>query len=114
MQKAMQENAAVYRTGATLKEGVQKINTVVDKFKDVGVTDRSLIWNSDLIETLELQNLLAQVCVCVCMCACVRACVRVCVCMCVVCACACACVLGRVSVCVYACMLVAGCRWIDE
>jgi succinate dehydrogenase/fumarate reductase flavoprotein subunit len=93
MQKAMQENAAVYRTGATLKEGVQKINTVVDKFKDVGVTDRSLIWNSDLIETLELQNLLAQVCVCVCVC--VRACVRACVCV-----CACAwCVRVRVRVC---------------
>ncbi len=83
----------MYRTGATLKEGVQKINTVVDKFKDVGVTDRSLIWNSDLIETLELQNLLAQVCVCVCVC--VRACVRACVCV-----CACAwCVRVRVRVC---------------
>lgn len=51
----------MYRTGESLKAGVEKINAVVDSFKDVKVTDRSLIWNSDLIETLELQNLLAQV-----------------------------------------------------
>ena len=57
----MQTHAAVYRTGDSLKEGVEKINAVVDTFADVKVTDRSLIWNSDLIETLELQNLLAQV-----------------------------------------------------
>ena len=62
MQQTMQEHAAVYRTGESLKEGCVKINNVVDMFPDVKVTDRSLVWNSDLIETLELQNLLCQVC----------------------------------------------------
>ncbi len=61
MQRSMQDNAAVYRTGSTLKVGVEQINAIVDTFGDVKVTDRSLIWNSDLVETLELQNLLAQV-----------------------------------------------------
>lgn len=60
MQRAMQNHAAVYRSQASLAEGVDKVNTIVDSFKDVGVSDRSLIWNSDLIETLELQNLLPQ------------------------------------------------------
>lgn len=56
----MQAHAAVYRTGDSLKEGVVKVNKVVDSFAEVRVTDRSLIWNSDLVETLELQNLLCQ------------------------------------------------------
>ncbi|QWT21759.1 succinate dehydrogenase flavoprotein subunit [Bacillus sp. NP157] len=60
MQKTMQNDAAVFRTGETLVEGSQKISDVYSKFKDVKVTDRSLVWNSDLIETLELSNLLAQ------------------------------------------------------
>ncbi|NII53722.1 succinate dehydrogenase flavoprotein subunit [Luteibacter sp. SG786] len=60
MQKTMQSDAAVFRTGETLKEGSQKISEVYTKFQDVKVTDRSLVWNSDLIETLELSNLLAQ------------------------------------------------------
>ncbi|MDR6935511.1 MULTISPECIES: succinate dehydrogenase flavoprotein subunit [unclassified Luteibacter] len=60
MQKTMQSDAAVFRTGETLKEGSQKISEVYSTFKDVKVTDRSLVWNSDLIETLELSNLLAQ------------------------------------------------------
>ncbi|URX62172.1 succinate dehydrogenase flavoprotein subunit [Luteibacter anthropi] len=60
MQKTMQNDAAVFRTGETLKEGSSKISDVFSKFKDVKVTDRSLVWNSDLIETLELSNLLAQ------------------------------------------------------
>jgi succinate dehydrogenase (ubiquinone) flavoprotein subunit len=60
MQKAMQNHAAVYRTQDSLAEGVKKVDAIVDSFKDVGTTDRSLIWNTDLIETLELQNLLAQ------------------------------------------------------
>jgi len=60
MQKTMQSDAAVFRTGETLKEGSQKISEVYSKFQDVKVTDRSLVWNSDLIETLELSNLLAQ------------------------------------------------------
>ena len=59
MQKTMQEDAAVYRTSENLKEGKGKIDEVVKKFKDIGVKDRSLIWNTDLIETLELENLLA-------------------------------------------------------
>ena len=60
MQKTMQNDAAVFRTGDTLKEGSTKISEVFSKFKDVKVTDRSMVWNSDLIETLELSNLLAQ------------------------------------------------------
>lgn len=59
MQKTMQNDAAVYRTQESLAEGVQKIDEVVPKFKDIKVTDRSLIWNTDLIETAELRNLLA-------------------------------------------------------
>ena len=60
MQRTMQKDAAVFRTSATLAAGKQKISEVFDMFKDVSVTDRSMIWNSDLIETLELSNLLAQ------------------------------------------------------
>lgn len=60
MQQVMQNNAAVFRTGDTLTEGVTKIRDVHASFEDVKVSDRSLVWNSDLIETLELQNLLGQ------------------------------------------------------
>lgn len=60
MQHTMQDDAAVFRTGETLKQGVAKIRDVHASFADVKVSDRSLIWNSDLIETLELQNLLGQ------------------------------------------------------
>jgi len=60
MQKTMQKYAAVFRTEKTLQEGVQKIDEVYKLFPEVKVSDRSLIWNSDLIETLELQNLLTQ------------------------------------------------------
>ncbi|GGA74372.1 succinate dehydrogenase flavoprotein subunit [Arenimonas soli] len=60
MQQVMQSNAAVFRTGETLLEGVQKISEVHASFADVRVSDRSMVWNSDLIETLELQNLLGQ------------------------------------------------------
>ncbi|QBB70384.1 succinate dehydrogenase flavoprotein subunit [Pseudolysobacter antarcticus] len=60
MQRIMQQDAAVFRTGETLKEGCKKISAAYDSFADVGVSDRSLVWNSDLIETLELQNLLGQ------------------------------------------------------
>jgi succinate dehydrogenase / fumarate reductase flavoprotein subunit len=60
MQQVMQNNAAVFRTGDTLTEGVTKIRDVHASFEDVKVNDRSLVWNSDLIETLELQNLLGQ------------------------------------------------------
>ena len=58
MQKTMQNHAAVYRTQESLADGVTKIDAVVDSFKDVGIKDRSLIWNTDLVETLELRNLL--------------------------------------------------------
>ncbi|KAG1456717.1 hypothetical protein G6F56_006769 [Rhizopus delemar] len=58
MQKTMQSDAAVFRTQETLDEGVVKIDKVWESFKDVGVTDRGMIWNTDLVETLELQNLL--------------------------------------------------------
>jgi succinate dehydrogenase (ubiquinone) flavoprotein subunit len=60
MQKVMQENAAVYRTQETLQEGKTRIDETVKLFPDVQVTDRSLIWNTDLVETLELRNLLAN------------------------------------------------------
>jgi len=59
IQMSMQENAAVYRTSEVLAEGVEKVDSVVAKFPDVSVSDRSLIWNTDLVETLELRNLLA-------------------------------------------------------
>jgi succinate dehydrogenase (ubiquinone) flavoprotein subunit len=59
MQKTMQNDAAVYRTQSSLQAGKEKIDEVVPKFKDIKVTDRSLIWNTDLIETFELKNLLA-------------------------------------------------------
>ncbi|MGB1234342.1 MAG: succinate dehydrogenase flavoprotein subunit [Planktomarina sp.] len=58
MQKAMQEDAAVFRTDKTLKEGVEKMTAIADKMDDLQVTDRSLVWNSDLMETLELGNLM--------------------------------------------------------
>jgi succinate dehydrogenase / fumarate reductase flavoprotein subunit len=60
MQKVMQSDAAVFRTGETLNEGRQKLAKVFDSFSDVQVTDRSMVWNTDLIETLELDNLLGQ------------------------------------------------------
>jgi succinate dehydrogenase / fumarate reductase flavoprotein subunit len=60
MQRDMQNHAAVFRSGETLAEGVAKIAQVSDSFADVRVSDRSLIWNSDLVETLELQNLIGQ------------------------------------------------------
>ena len=60
MQRTMQADAAVFRTERTLAEGEQKIDAVYKKMADIGVTDRSLIWNSDLVETLELDNLIAQ------------------------------------------------------
>ena len=60
MQQTMQNDAAVFRTGETLKHGVDAILQVVKSFQDVRVSDRSLVWNSDLVETLELQNLLGQ------------------------------------------------------
>jgi succinate dehydrogenase / fumarate reductase flavoprotein subunit len=56
----MQSHCAVYRTGEVLAEGVAAINGVWAESEDVKVTDRSLIWNSDLVETLEFDNLIEQ------------------------------------------------------
>jgi len=60
MQRVMQNHAAVFRTGDSLKEGVTKLNEVFASFEKVSVADRGLVWNTDLIETLELDNLLSQ------------------------------------------------------
>lgn len=60
MQRTMSQHAAVFRTGELMAEGCDKLTATYEKFKDVGVTDRSLIWNSDLVETLELDNLISQ------------------------------------------------------
>ncbi|WP_260482660.1 succinate dehydrogenase flavoprotein subunit [Sphingomicrobium flavum] len=60
MQKTMQADCAVFRTERTLAEGAAKVDKIYETMKDVSVSDRSLIWNSDLIETLELDNLLVQ------------------------------------------------------
>ena len=60
MQKGMQKHAAVFRDSKLLSEGVAALQSVNERMADVSVADRSLIWNSDLIETLELDNLMAQ------------------------------------------------------
>jgi succinate dehydrogenase / fumarate reductase flavoprotein subunit len=60
MQRTMQEDAAVFRTGETLANGVRRMRDVYAARGDLKVTDRSMIWNSDLVETLELENLLAN------------------------------------------------------
>ena len=60
MQRCMQNHAAVFRTSESLSEGAEKIRKIHAGFEDIGISDRSMIWNSDLIETLELQNLLSQ------------------------------------------------------
>ena len=60
MQKIMQVDAAVFRTGQTLREGCAKLSRTFASFADVRVSDRSLVWNTDLVETLELENLLLQ------------------------------------------------------
>ena len=60
MQRAMQEDAAVFRTGETLKSGLERINAVYQRRSDLKTTDRGLVWNTDLVETLELDNLIAN------------------------------------------------------
>jgi succinate dehydrogenase / fumarate reductase flavoprotein subunit len=60
MQKTMQADCAVFRTEKTLAEGLANIDQVYRRMDDIRVTDRSLIWNTDLVETLELDNLIAQ------------------------------------------------------
>src|SRR6185436_11082729 len=60
MQKVMQADCGVFRTTASLDEGKARIDAVYARMGDIKVTDRSLIWNTDLVETLELDNLIAQ------------------------------------------------------
>ncbi|MBB4075795.1 succinate dehydrogenase / fumarate reductase flavoprotein subunit [Bartonella fuyuanensis] len=60
MQRTMQEDAAVFRTEDSLQQGCQRMDKIWEELSDIKVTDRSLIWNSDLVETLELENLMAN------------------------------------------------------
>ena len=60
MQKTMQEDAAVFRTQESLESGCRRMSAIWSELPDVKVTDRSMIWNSDLVETLELENLMAN------------------------------------------------------
>src|SRR5690606_23595804 len=60
MQRTMQEDAAVFRTDESLKQGVQRMSAIWKELPDIKVSDRSMIWNSDLVETLELENLMAN------------------------------------------------------
>jgi len=60
MQRTMQEDAAVFRTEETLKQGCEKISALWKDMESLSVSDRSLVWNTDLMETLELQNLMAN------------------------------------------------------
>jgi len=60
MQRTMQADCGVFRTEASLQEGVTKIDAVYARMADIVVTDRSLVWNTDLIETLELDNMIGQ------------------------------------------------------
>lgn len=60
MQRVMQSKAAVFRTGSTLAEGLSQLKQIRETFADVNVADKSMIWNTDLVETLELDNLLSQ------------------------------------------------------
>ena len=58
MQRTMQNHAAVFRTGDSMAEGIKLLEEVYAGFEQVGVSDRGMVWNSDLVETLELDNLL--------------------------------------------------------
>jgi len=60
MQRTMQTHAAVFRTDALMEAGLKRIHEVAGSMADVGLNDRSLIWNSDLVEALELENLISQ------------------------------------------------------
>jgi succinate dehydrogenase / fumarate reductase flavoprotein subunit len=60
MQKAMQADCAVFRTKESLANGIARLQEIWQRRDDIAVTDRSMIWNSDLVETLELDNLMAQ------------------------------------------------------
>jgi succinate dehydrogenase / fumarate reductase, flavoprotein subunit len=60
MQRTMQTKCAVFREDKTLQQGVSEIAQVIASMADLGISDRSMIWNTDLVETLELENLLTQ------------------------------------------------------
>lgn len=60
LQKAMQTHCAVFRTEESLAEGVEKVTAIADGLSDVSVADKTMVWNTDLMETLELDNLIAQ------------------------------------------------------
>ena len=60
MQKAMQGNCAVFRTGDVLREGIEAIDEVYSKLPGLDVKDRGMVWNTDLLEALEFDNLIAQ------------------------------------------------------
>ena len=60
MQQAMQRYAAVFRSGESLSDGVKQMDEIASQISSVGITDRSLVWNTDLIESLELENLMSQ------------------------------------------------------
>ena len=60
LQKAMQTHCSVYRTAESMSEGLEKVTAIAEDFKNVSVSDKTMIWNTDLMETLELDNLIAQ------------------------------------------------------
>ena len=60
LQKAMQIHCSVYRTAESMSEGLEKITAIAEQIKDVSVSDKTMVWNTDLMETLELDNLIAQ------------------------------------------------------
>jgi succinate dehydrogenase / fumarate reductase flavoprotein subunit len=60
MQRTMQSRAAVFRTGETMSAGCKELEAVVAEWEDIGVSDKGMVWNTDLVETLELENLLCQ------------------------------------------------------
>ena len=60
MQRTMQSRAAVFRTGETMSAGCNELRDVIKEWGDIGVTDKGMVWNTDLVETLELENLLCQ------------------------------------------------------
>ena len=68
MQKSMQNNAAVFRTQETLEQGCAEMKAIWGELDDMKVSDRSLVWNSDLMESLELQNLMVNALPTVCWC----------------------------------------------
>jgi len=60
MQRAMQDNCSVFRSASVLEDGLRKVRVVREALGDLVVADRSLIWNTDLVEALELDNLIGQ------------------------------------------------------